>query len=196
MAINPADITTIRVGELSPDTITVDSKIAIENGTDLYRISGQELIDFININVGTRQFQIIDLWVTQAYIDDNFDITGLGTGICEGIAICNGQNDTPSLNGLVSVGYGTNYNVIGAFGGYKDGAVISHKHIYTDDTNAEGDFPSIETGFPVKTPGATTPTASADGAGAGTTYYTSTVGVSATNRNMQPYIVLLKCMKL
>ena len=196
MAINPADITTIRYDELPPDGITVDSLFAIANGTDLYQLTAQQLIDFMNINVGTRQFQIIDLWVTQAYIDDNFDVTGLGTGICEGLARCNGQNGTPSLDGLVSVGHGTNYNVIGAFGGYKDSVVISHKHVYTDDTNAEGDFPLIEAGFPVKTAGAVTATASADGAGAGTTYYTSTVGVSGTNRNMQPYIVLLKCMKL
>lgn len=196
MAINPADITTIRYDELPPDGITVDSLFAIANGTDLYKLTAQDLINFININVGTRQYQFIELYVDQAYIDTNFDVTGLGIGICEGIAICNGQNGTPIENGLVHIGYGTNYNVINAIGGYKDAAVISHKHIYTDDTNAEGDFPLIESGFPVKTAGAVTATASADGAGAGTTYYTSTVGVSGTNRNLPPYRVVLRCMKL
>lgn len=196
MAINPADITTIRVGELPTGAISETSKIAIENGTDLYQITGQDLIDYININVGTRQYQIIDLWVTPTYIDDNFDTTGLGIGICEGLAICNGQNGTPPMDGLVSIGYGTNYNSIGGFGGSKDAVVVSHNHIYTDDFNAEGQFPAIATGFPVRTAGGTLAGSSASGSGDGKTYYTTTVGVSGTNKNMQPYIVLLKCMKL
>ncbi|MFM2204467.1 MAG: Flavobacterium phage 11b [Bacteroidota bacterium] len=196
MAINPELTTAVRVGELPTGAISETSKIAIENGTDLYKITGQDLIDYMNINVGTRQFQIIDLWVTPTYIDDNFDSTGLGIGICEGLAICNGQNGTPPMDGLVSVGYGTNYNSIGGFGGYKDGAVISHSHVYTDDITAEGEFPAIATGFPIKTSGAVTQNTSGDGSAGGTTYYTSTVGVSAIGRNMPPFIVLLKCMKL
>ena len=196
MAIDPSLITAIRVGELPLGEIGTGSKIAIESGTDLYQVSFTDLINFFNINLGTRQFQIIDLWVTPTYIDDNFDATGLGIGICEGLAICNGQNGTPPMDGLVSVGYGTNYNSIGGFGGYKDGAVISHNHIYTDDITAEGEFPAIATGFPIKTSGAVTQNTSGDGSAGGTTYYTSTVGVSASGRNMPPYIVLLKCMKL
>lgn len=196
MGIDPSLITTVRVGELPTGAITETSKIAIENGTDLYQITGQDLIDYMNINVGTRQFQIIDLWVTPTYIADNFDTTGLGIGICDGLAICNGNNGTPPMDGLVSIGYGINYNVIGGFGGYKDASVISHRHIYTDDIGAEGAFPAIGTGYPIKTAGAVTENTSGDGSAGGTTYYTTTEGVSGVNRNMQPYIVLLKCMKL
>lgn len=196
MAINPSEITTIRVGELPIGEIELTSKIGVENGTDLQQVSGQELVDFININANAFQFEIKDLWVSQAYIDENFDGTGLGVELCEGYAICNGQNGTPNLDGLVSIGYGNNYNVIKGIGGSKNAVLVQHKHIFTDDVNAENKFPEIVTGFPVKTPGAFTRNSSATETGLGTTYYTTEVGVDGTNKNMQPYMVLLKIMKL
>ncbi len=180
MAINPSEITTIRVGELPLGEIGIGSKIAIESGTDLYQVTFQDLVDYFNINLSSRQFQIIDLWVTQEYIDTNFDNTGLGINICIGLAICNGQNGTPPMDGLVSVGYGNNYNVIGAFGGSKNAVVVEHTHQLTIAGNAGG---SGNVTFN-------------DGAGTGKIYTTQTTGVSGLNKNMQPYIVLLKCMKL
>jgi len=181
MAINPSEITTIRVGELPIGEIELTSKIGVENGTDLQQISGQDLVDFVNINANAFQFEIKDLWVSQAYIEDNFDGTGLGVELCEGYAICNGQNGTPNLDGLVSIGYGNNYNVIKAIGGSKDAVVVSHSHTYIN--------------------GAPTPGYYVDGTGGpngylGTPFTTETVGVSGTNKNMQPYMVLLKIMKL
>lgn len=196
MAINPAEITTIRVGELPIGTIDLTSKIGVENGTDLQQVSGQDLVDFVNINANAFQFEIKDLWVSQAYIDDNFDETGLGIALCEGYAICNGQNGTPNLDGLVTIGYGNNYSVIKAVGGSKNAVLVNHKHIYSDDTNAENKFPEILPGFPIKTAGAFIRTSSATGDGTGTTYYTTEEGVDGTNKNMQPYMVLLKIMKL
>lgn len=182
MSINPENITTIRVGELPQGSISLTSKIAIENGTTLYRTDIQGLVDFLNINVGTRQFQIIELWVNQAYIDDNFDNTGFGINLCEGLAICNGQNGTPPMDGLVSVGFGTNYNVVGAFGGSKDAVVPSHSHKQKVSTGS-GSQQGV-TGDPTA-------------GGSIITYVeTETVGVSGNGKNMQPYIVLLKCMKL
>lgn len=179
MAINPSEITTVRVGELPTGTITVDSKLAIENGTDLEQISGQDLVDFVNTNSNAFQFEVRDLWVNQTYIDTNFDGTGLGVGIMEGWAICNGQNGTPPMDGLVSIGYGTNYNVIGAFGGSKDAVVVAHTHNIRVNTNAAGSgFPAFEA-------------ASAQGS-----FATESTGVSGVDKNMQPYIVLLKIMKL
>ena len=127
MAINPADITTIRYDQLPPGAIDADSIIAIANGTDLFQISGQDLMGG-QYKHCTRQFQFIELYVDQTYIDTNFDGTGLGIGICEGIAICNGQNGTPNDDGNVHIAYGTNNNVINAIGGSKDAVVFSHTH--------------------------------------------------------------------
>lgn len=182
MAINPAEITTIRVGELTPGTLALDSKLPIENDTDLERITGQDLVDFVNTNANTLQFEIKDLYVSQTYIDDNFSVTGLGENLCLGYAICNGQNGTPNLDGLVSIGYGTNYNVIKAVGGSKNAVVVSHTHTFTgseDDTANNGGFILVS------------PTNSI-----GTKSVLSTEGVSGVNKNMQPYMVLLKIMKL
>mgnify|MGYP000919102646 CR=1 FL=1 len=182
MAINPANITTIRVGQLPSGSLSLTSKIAIENGTDLYQTDMQGLVNFLNIHLGARQFQILEFWVTQTYIDDNFDVTGLGINLCEGLAICNGQNGTPPMDGLVSIGYGTNYNIIGNFGGSKDAVVVEHKHREKISTGAGSQQGVVGD-----------PTSS----GSAITYVeTETVGVSGANKNMQPYIVLLKCMKL
>jgi hypothetical protein len=180
MAINPSEITTIRVGELPTGTIELTSKIAVENGTNLEQIDGQDLVDFVNINANAFQFEIKDLWVSQAYIDDNFDGTGLGIELCEGYAICNGQNGTPNLDGLVSIGYGNNYNVIKAIGGSKNAVVVEHTHNVAILGGGAGDtFATLN-----------------DGTGAGRTYVTESTGVSGVNKNMQPYMVLLKIMKL
>lgn len=179
MPINPAEISTIRVGELPTGSITVDSKLPVENGTDLEQVTGQQIIDFINTNSNAFQFEIRDLWVNQTYIDTNFDGTGLGILLMDGWAICNGQNGTPPMSGLVSVGYGTTYPVVGAFGGSKDAVVVAHTHELRVNTNAAG------TGFPAFE------AASAQG-----TFVTESTGVSGVNKNMQPYIVLLKIMKL
>jgi len=190
MAINPAEITTIRVGELPVGTIDLTSKIGVENGTDLQQVSGQDLVDFVNINANAFQFEIKDLWVSQAYIDDNFDETGLGVELCEGYAICNGQNGTPNLDGLVSVGYGNNYSVIKAIGGNKEVALVA------------GNLPSIDITLPVSNAGGggspyTYVVASGSGTPASKTYTNVTGNTIPTKvNNMQPYMVLLKIMKL
>jgi hypothetical protein len=180
MAINPSEITTIRVGELPIGEIELTSKIGVENGTDLQQINGQDLVNFVNTNANAFQFEIKDLWVSQVYIDDNFDGTGLGIELCEGYAICNGQNGTPNLDGLVSIGYGNNYNVIKAIGGSKNAVVVEHTHNVQILGGGGGDtYPTLN-----------------DGTGTGRTYVTESTGVDGTNKNMQPYMVLLKIMKL
>jgi len=180
MAINPAEITTIRVGELPTGTITLTSNLAVENVTDLQQITGQELVDFININSNAFQFEIRDLWVNQTYIDTNFSGTGLGTLLMEGWAICNGQNATPNLDGLVSIGYGTNYNVINAVGGSKNAILVSHSHnVKILGGGGGSSFVTFNSGT-----------------GTGRNYVTESAGQSGINKNMQPYMVLLKIMKL
>lgn len=189
MAINPADITTIRVGQLPPDLPTLESNIAHELGDILYRCTIQELVDLLSLNVGTLQYEVKTLYVNQEYIDNNFDETGLGINICAGFAICNGANGTVSVDGLVDVGYGTNYNVIGGFGGEKDHTLI------------ENEVPIIDIGWTGKE-GNAWPDGSADSitAGDGRSYPRKTqhiiYGGGQEHNNMQPYIIALKIMKL
>jgi hypothetical protein len=182
MAINPANITTIRVGELPTGTITLTSNIPVENATDLEKITGQDLVDFININSNAFQFEIRDLFVNQAYIDTNFNETGLGILLMDGWAICNGQNGTPNMDGLVSIGYGTNYSVINAVGGSKNAVVVEHSHTMSYGSSG------------VNT--ATQVSRDADGNTLIGLTSTNPTGVSGTDKNMQPYRVLLKIMKL
>lgn len=190
MAINPAEITTIRVGELVVGEILSTSKIAVENDDELFQISGQDLIDFINTNSNAFQYEIKDLWVNQAYIDDNLDETGLGINLLTGWALCNGQNGTPPMDGLVSVGFGENYSVIGAFGGSKDVALT------------EANLPKADITLPVSDAGGggspyTYVVASGSGTPATKTYNDVLGNTTPTRVNkMQPYIVLLKIMKL
>ena len=180
MPINPAEISTIRTGELPIGAITVDSILAVENDTELEQITGQELIDFVNTNANTFQFEVKDLWVGQDFIDDNFNGSGLGIELMVGYAICNGNNGTPDLDGLVSIGYGTNYSVAKAVGGSKDAVVVAHTHVVALNGGAGG---SGNITFD-------------DGTGTPHNYTTNSTGVSGTNKNMQPYMVLLKIMKL
>jgi hypothetical protein len=123
--------------------------------------------------------------VTQTYIDDNFDETGLGINICAGFAICNGQNGTENLDGLVGIGFGSNQNNIGGFGGSRDAVVVAHSHLYTQyqldqevSDNGSGvrslNKNNIQTGD----------------------FTTTSSGISGAEKNMQPYIVQLYMMKL
>ena len=186
MPINPAEISTIRVGELPIDEILLTSKFPIENGTTLYQATLQELIDFININASALQYEVKELWVNQTYIDNNFDVTGYGINLMEGYAICNGDNGTPPMDGLVSVGYGTNYNVIGGFGGEEEHILIEdelppHSHSVipyagTQGTNFNQQISSEVSGASYDKTGLT--------------------GLGEPHNNMQPYIILLKIMKL
>jgi hypothetical protein len=127
---------------------------------------------------------IKEVFCTPTYLTTYFTQSGpnagLGIGERAGWAICNGNNGTPNDNGRVVVAYGTSYPVLGATGGYTDAVVVSHSHNVAIRGGASG------SGFATLN----------DGTGAGRTYTTETVGVSGTGRNMQPYVVRLKIMKL
>ena len=169
----------VRVGELPSALFNLTDNLPHEIGTDLKRGTVQELINLIAPLVSALQFQVIELDVTIAYINSNFDTSGLGINLCLGYAICNGNNGTKTRNGLVSLGYGVGYTAIGGTGGFTDSIVVEHSH-------AIDLFDETGSGFP-----AGGSNAISNGTGA-----TRTVGVSGLNRNMQPYIVTLMIQKL
>jgi len=182
--IDPNDITTVRVDQLSPDSILLTDIFPFETLDDqtLKKATFQDLVNFINIHSAALQFEIKEMAVTETYIADNFDVTGLGTNLCLGFAICNGQNGTPNMDGLTTIAYGTNYPNIGGFGGSKDAVVVEHSHgIKYASTSGGTKYP--ETPYIGDTI-------------AGDMQGTEIVGISGTNKNMQPYIVNLKIIKL
>lgn len=185
--IDPNLITTTRVGELPIAALSGTSKIPHEVGTDLKQATIQELIDLITPLVNAIQFQVIELDVTQQYIIDNFDATGLGINLMDGYAICNGNNGTKNRDGRTGIAYGTNYSFIGFTGGSSthtllEGEMPIHAHVINEVYNEN------TTGTKV-------------GSGGGTieavgTQNTSTTGGNLPHNNMQPYIVTLTVMKL
>jgi hypothetical protein len=178
------------------------------------------IISLLPIESPWLRGDIKEVSCTAAYLAANFLPTGLnkGLGIGEriGWAICNGNNDTPNDKGRVVVGYGiegagTNYPNIDTLlapvrGGYTDTVLLNHSHyVFSAET---WDSPP-NTGL-----GPTLPNQSAK---VGGNWYNddwrylieasnslASVGkssiegteASGTNRNMQPYVIRLKIMKL
>ena len=179
MAINPADITTIRVGQLVAEPPTLSSIIPHELSDELKSCTVSQLIDLLNLNVGSFQYEVKTLYVDQEYIDNNLDSTGLGINLLDGWAEINGNNGTPPASGLFELSRKAGVYDIGAFGGYKDATLVDHFHTVGVNTNAAGSgFPAFE---------------ASSVAG---TFQTSSVGEDGTNKNMPPYYVCLKIMKL
>ena len=181
--IDPNEITTVRVDQLPPDSLHLTDLFPFETADQfLKKATIAELVAFIALQTSALQFEVKEMMVNQAYIDDNFDETGLGINICAGFAICNGQNGTENLDGLVTIGYGTNYSSVGGFGGSKDAVVVEHSHGIKYGNNGTGtsypEDPYISSVL------------------GGDMYGTEITGVSGVNKNMQPYVIHLKMMKL
>lgn len=162
---------------------------------------------------------------TDQYIADNFTNTGMGINEREGWAICNGQNGTRNRTGRVSVAYGSTslsgaptFTSMGAtinapvLGGSKDAVIVEHAHystLYGSATNNNNsslyDAPSGNIAANKERPLTSAAydsnsdnydyelTSSVGTANAGKT---NTVGVSGTDKNMQPYIVTLFIQKI
>lgn len=143
---------------------------------------------------------IKEVYCTPSYMVTNFLQTGpnagLGIGERIGWAICNGNNTTPNDNGKVIVAWGTSYPTLGATGGYTDAVVVTHNHNSTTDPSNN----VFVEKYPIAVDAWNLSTAVPSGAFLrGHTVFgakTSTEGVSGTNKNMQPYVVRLKIMKL
>jgi len=184
MAINPADITTIRVGQLAAALPNLTDKIPHEIGTDLFQCTIQDLIDLLNLNVGAFQYEVKTLYVNQAYIDTNLDATGLGINLLAGWAEINGNNGTPPAAGMFELSRKVGVYPIGGFGGSKDAVVVEHSHSY-NETIAKGSAGILAFDSVGNKEGAEYASDS-----------TGTSGVSGNDKNMPPYYVCLKIMKL
>lgn len=173
--IDPLLTTTVRVDELPPDAISLTDIFPFETLSDsaLKQATFQQLVDFLNINSNAFQFEVKTLLVNQSYIDNNFDNLGVGINLCLGWRIAD------ELSGLVTIGQGLGYPV-GSFGGSKDAVVVSHSHTYLKAIVGRG-YDTQNDDTPL---------------GSLVTENTSTVGVSGINKNMQPYLVALKIIKL
>ena len=194
--IDPNLITTVSVGELPTGAISLTDKIAREkNDNTLYQGTLQELLDFFRPLVGKLAYEAVDLIVDNQYIIDNFVLTpgatmGLGINLCAGFAIRNGNNGTDNADGRVDIGYGLNYNAIGAIGGSADAVVVEHSHNFIPSGQTYGRNGAV---FSTGTLMASAGDSLANGTQSKNTEIT---GVSGINKNMQPYRVVLKMMKL
>jgi len=187
--IDPNLITTVRVGELPPEPLTLDSLIPHEIDGLLKSGTIQQLLDLLRPLVGKLQYEVVRMGVTAQYIIDNFDATGLGTNLCLGFAICNGNNGTENLDGRSGIGYGANYNFVGLQVGSADSVVVSHSHT-ASISNVSG---ANVNKFVAQNGGSGGGATSFSGSG---TIYVDETGETGANKNYHPFIVQLYMMKL
>lgn len=142
-------------------------------------------------NIGWLPGDTKEVVCTNEYLTLNFDGTGLGINERIGWAIMNGNNGTPNDNGRVVVAYGTNYPTLEEIGGQEDAIIPEHDHesiVFSGGLKAVND---TGTGTSlINQPELSTPY------GTGFVNKTSITGVSATKKNMQPYVVRLRIMKI
>jgi hypothetical protein len=124
----------------------------------------------------------------------NFDSTGLGTSDAFlGWAVTNGENGTTNDDGKVSIAFGSVYSSLGAIGGSKDAVLIGHSHTLNDIGESRYGKNATDPGMQLhssegdssdyhQTPIVTTSTAGGLETGVG--------------KNMQPYVVELKIMRI
>ena len=156
-------------------------KIVIEN-----TITSSGLPEF-------KDFILVNNWLTgdtkevvcdSTYMNTNFDANGIGRLERAGWAIMNGYAGlTPNDNGRVVIAYGTSYTTLGATDGSKDAVVVAHTHGLTQINNNNNT--QNQNGFFDQAFG-----------GPSTNLTTDSAGVSGTDKNMQPYVVRLRIMKL
>jgi hypothetical protein len=153
-------------------------KIVIENTITSSGLP--EFKDFILVNnwlKGDTKEVVCD----STYMNTHFDANGIGRLERAGWAIMNGYAGlTPNDNGRVVIAYGTDYTTLGATGGNKDAVVVEHSHSIATSPNSNFGYV----------------TAQASTSTGGTPINTASTGESGVNKNMQPYVVRLRIMKL
>jgi len=143
----------------------------LSSGTKITAVKHREvehaLLDYIQANIA-QSGDIKRIKCDITYLNDNFEIDGLGKNLRLGWAICNGNNGTDNLAGRVGVGYGIGWSVLGQTGGSKDAVVVAHDHTINEVYNEN------VTGTKVASGGGTLENVG--------TQKTSTTGVSGTDK--------------
>jgi hypothetical protein len=147
-----------------------------------------------------KRGDIIEVDCSTAYLQTNFDGTGLGRNERAGWAICNGNNGTRNRAGRFPVGYDASrgeYNTIGNIGGQEAVALSvaqmpSHMHTGARRASARG-WPKdsgdrIENYYYIH--------ADRDNAAYLQSFDTNYTGSGQQHENRPPYIVTLWIMKL
>lgn len=164
----------------------------LESGNKIPAVKHREveiaLLDYIQANL-SQSGDIKPIKCDITYLNENFEVNGLGKNLRAGWAICNGNNGTENIAGRVIVGYGLGYSSFGAIGGSKDAVIVEHTHTAKISNITGSDISKFTAQNGGTSGGATTN----NGTGV---INVSTVGVSGTDKNMQPYIVQLYIMKL
>lgn len=157
-------------------------KIVIENTITSSGLP--EFKDFVTVPPTFVAGDIKEVRCTEAYRIANFDSTGLGRLERTGWAIMNGNNGTANDNGKVIIGYGGGYE-LEQTGGSENAVVVQHTHTFeayrTSNLSSGlrfGDNVDYQTGLTQ-----------------GTTNGASN-GESGQGKNMQPFVVRLRIMKL
>lgn len=114
------------------------------SGTGIANIADTKDLPLVRLNdlYGLQSGMMVPYGKDFTLIASQFDGTGLGIGLFEGFAICNGQNGTPNMGGRVAVGYDNtdaDYDTVGKVGGVKtvtltgaQSGVAAHSHSITD----------------------------------------------------------------
>ena len=157
----------------------------LASGTEIPAVKHREveiaLLNFIQSNLS----QSGDIKVIKAdatYLANNFEVDGLGKNLRTGWAICNGNNGTDNLQGRVPIHYSADFP-LGTAGGSKDAVVVEHSHGLPIESGGNLNIPSIVSN-------------ANNDESYSETNRTTTVGVSGTNKNMQPYFATVYIMKL
>lgn len=143
-----------------------------------------EFINFVTVPSSSLRGDLKEIVCDDTYLAKYFDATGLGRLERTGWAITNGQNGTPSDAGKVIISYGGGYT-LGQTGGSENAVVVSHTHTFEAYRTANlssglrfGDNSDYQTGL---TEGVTS---------------NASNGETGVGKNMQPFVVRLRIMKL
>ena len=144
------------------------------------------LLDYIQANL-SQSGDIKRIKCDITYLNENFEVDGLGKNLRLGWAICNGNNGTDNLAGRVGIGYGLGYSTLGQIGGEATHTLtkpeIPNITIHIDGSNADNGDPGTKA------------VTAATQANSGFDVIVNSGGGNAHN-NMQPYIIQLYIMKL
>lgn len=114
MAIDPTQITTVNAEQLPVLPLQIDSIIMHSVDGVLYQATVSEIPPFIP-SVNYQPYEVKQLNVTDLYIINNFDETGLGLpgGTWPGWAVINGNNGTAfDSDGCTFIGWGDVYSTM------------------------------------------------------------------------------------